>query len=66
MELPYNNQAMAAWGDTYALLASVAPSEVDLDGIHRFVDDLELALGRLHDQLAAAYFPEQDLEATSS
>jgi uncharacterized alpha-E superfamily protein len=66
MELPYNDKAMAAWGDTYALLASVAPSEVDLDGIHRFVDDIQLALGRLHDQLAAGYFPGQDVEASPS
>jgi len=66
VELPHHEPAQGAAIATYALLDSVAPSEVDLDGIHTFVDDLQLALGRLHDQLAATYFPGRDAESVSS
>lgn len=65
-ELPHNEDAMQAAMATYALLDSVAPGEVDLDGIHRFVDDLQLALGELHGQLAATYFPARGSEAAPS
>jgi hypothetical protein len=57
---------MRAATTTYGLLGSVPPGEVDLDGIHRFVDDLQLALGDLHDNLAATYFPGSDTEAAPS
>jgi len=56
-DLPNHDAALAAGHDAHGLLAAVWPSEVDLDGIHRFVDDLQLALGRLHGVLAASYFP---------
>ena len=56
--LPNNRAVMDAWSDAHRLLGAVWPSELDLAGMHQFVDDLQLALGRLHDALAASYFPD--------
>ena len=57
VDLPNSGPAMMACGNAHTLLLSVWPSELDLDGIHRFVDDLQLALGRLHGELTRSYFP---------
>jgi uncharacterized alpha-E superfamily protein len=65
-ELPHNGGALDAALASYRLLDAVAPGEVDLDGIHRFVDDLQVALGELHGQLAATYFPGTGTEAAPS
>lgn len=64
-ELPHNGGALDAAIASYRLLDAVAPGEVDLEGIHRFVDDLQLALGALHGELAATYFPGTGTEAAS-
>jgi uncharacterized alpha-E superfamily protein len=64
-ELPHSGAALDAAIASYRLLDAVAPGEVDLDGIHRFVDDLQVALSGLHGQLAATYFPETGTEAAS-
>ena len=64
-ELPHNGGALDAAITSYRLLDAVAPGEVDLDGIHRFVDDLQVALSGLHGQLAATYFPGTGTEAAS-
>ena len=63
VELPSRTDAMAAATDTYRLAHAVAPEDLDVDGLHEFVDDLQVALGTLHDQLAATYFPEHPAEA---
>jgi uncharacterized alpha-E superfamily protein len=55
--LPNSAAALAACHAAQRLLLSVWPSELDLDGIHQCVDDLQLAFGRLHGELAASYFP---------
>ena len=65
VELPHHNEAMAAARATHSLLDTVVPGEVDLGWLHQFVDDLQLALGELHDQLAATYFPTPEKEATA-
>lgn len=57
VEMPHHDGAMSAATAAYSLLDEVQPRAVDLDGLHRWVDDLQLALIDLHDQLAAAYFP---------
>jgi len=66
VELPSRTEAMAAATDTYRLVHAVAPEDLDVDGLHEFVDDVQLALGRLHDQLAATYFPVRPAEAERS
>jgi uncharacterized alpha-E superfamily protein len=64
-ELPHNGGALDAAITSYRLLDAVAPGDVDMAGIHRFVDDLQLTLGELHGQLAATYFPGTGTEAAS-
>jgi uncharacterized alpha-E superfamily protein len=57
-ELPYQYEPVDASGSAYALLASVSTDDMDVNDVHQFVDDLQLALGALHTQLEAAYFPQ--------
>jgi uncharacterized alpha-E superfamily protein len=66
VELPHHEDAIAAARATHALLETVVAAEVDLEWLHQFVDDLQLALGDLHDQLAATYFPAPDKESSTS
>jgi uncharacterized alpha-E superfamily protein len=56
-ELPYQYEPVDASGSAYALLASVSPDDMDVNAVHQFVDDLQLALGALHVELERSYFP---------
>jgi uncharacterized alpha-E superfamily protein len=60
LELPHQEGPMAAASATDALLDSVTAECMEVDELHDFVDDLQLGLGRLHAELAVAYFPGDD------
>lgn len=60
VELPHHDDSIASARTIHALLDTVGGAEVDLVWLHQFVDDLQLALGGLHDQLAATYFPARE------
>jgi uncharacterized alpha-E superfamily protein len=57
MQVPFQAAPANAAGSASFLLSGYATDELDLNGLHQFVDDLQLAFGELHDQLEASYFP---------
>jgi uncharacterized alpha-E superfamily protein len=57
LELPYQVEPAEAAGAATLLLDGYATDELDLNGLHQFVDELQLALGDLHHHVEASYFP---------
>lgn len=57
LELPYQEEPMAASSAASARLDALVIDDLDLNGLHEFVDELQLCLGDLHEQLESAYFP---------
>ncbi|HEY6532330.1 MAG TPA: alpha-E domain-containing protein [Acidimicrobiales bacterium] len=57
LELPYQEGPRAAATTTSMLLDQILIDDLDLNGLHEFVDQVQLGLGDLHVQLEAAYFP---------
>ena len=59
LQLPYQVEPAEAAGAATLLLDGYTTDELDLNGLHQFVDDLQLAFGDLHDHLEASYFPSR-------
>jgi len=64
LELPHHQEAMIASVEVQHPLYSVTPGDVDVDLVHRFVDELQLGLSTLHDRLAETYFLSLELADT--
>lgn len=61
LELPHQNEPMAASVAVQRLLDSIDVAEMDSTDLHRFVDRLQLGLGELHGSLASTYFMSPEL-----
>ena len=55
-KLPRNAAALAALAKLRQTLNAAAVPELAREGLHEFVDEMQVGLGELHDQIAAAYF----------
>jgi uncharacterized alpha-E superfamily protein len=55
--LPGNEGALAALGEAREFLLRTQLANLDQDGLHRLIDDLQLRIIGLHEQIAATYFP---------
>lgn len=56
-QLPRNESALRVAGRLKRALESVHPTELDQQQLHAFVDDLQLAIGELHAEIARTWFP---------
>jgi len=54
--LPRNEGALRVAGRLKRALESAKPTELDQQQLHAFVDDLQLAIGELHDEIARTWF----------
>lgn len=61
LELPHQEEPMAASAAVQRQLEMVDLEEIDADELHEFVDDLQLGLGGLHDRLVETYFLSPEL-----
>ena len=55
-ELPRNDAPLAAIAALEQTLGDAAVPELAHEGLHDFIDQLQIGFGALHDQIAAAYF----------
>ena len=55
-ELPGNAASLAAIAPLKQRLGDAAVPELAAEGLHEFIDNLQIGFGDLHDQIAAAYF----------
>jgi len=55
-ELPRNDAPLAAIAALEQTLGDAAVLELAHEGLHDFIDQLQIGFGALHDQIAAAYF----------
>ncbi len=55
-ELPKNATPLASIAALRQRLNTAAVPELAREGLHEFIDELQLGLGHLHDQIAATYF----------
>lgn len=56
LELPNHAEAMAAAAAVQTLLVEADPERLAVDGLHEFVDAVQLGIARLHTVLGQAYF----------
>ncbi len=56
IELPRFEHAMAGCAQVQELLVDAQVSELAADGLHEYVDQLQIGIGRLHDAITATYF----------
>ncbi|MGE3620961.1 MAG: alpha-E domain-containing protein [Acidimicrobiia bacterium] len=61
LELPDQAEPMAGSAAVQRLLDGAPVEDCEVDGLHAFVDAVQLGLGDLHDRIEATYFPSQDL-----
>jgi uncharacterized alpha-E superfamily protein len=54
--LPRNGEPLSKLGDLRRLLARPKVLELDLAGLHQWIDDAQLALGELHGLIQATWF----------
>ncbi len=64
LELPHQDPPMGAAGAVHRQLDSVDLDEIDPDGLHEFVDELQVGLDALHDRLVETYFGTPEPLAT--
>lgn len=55
-KLPRHDAALAALAALRQKLNAAAVPELAREGLHEFIDEVQVGLGELHDQIAAAYF----------
>ena len=55
-DLPGNAAPLAAIAPLKQRLGDAAVPELAAEGLHEFIDNLQIGFGDLHDQIAAAYF----------
>ncbi len=55
-ELPRSEALLAAIAPLKQRLGDAAVPELAAEGLHEFIDNLQIGFGDLHDQIAAAYF----------
>ena len=55
-KLPRHEAALAALATLRQKLNAAAVPELTREGLHDFIDEVQIGLGELHDQIAAAYF----------
>ena len=55
-KLPRHDAALAALAALQQKLNAAAVPELTREGLHEFIDEVQVGLGELHDQIAAAYF----------
>ena len=55
-KLPRHDAALAALAVLRQKLNAAAVPELTREGLHDFIDEVQVGLGELHDQIAAAYF----------
>ena len=56
-KLPRNEAALRVAGRLKRNLEGAEPRQLEQDQLHAFVDDLQLAIGDLHDAIASTWFP---------
>ena len=54
--LPNHEATVAACDAVLAMLSTVRATELDANGLHRVVDELQIAIGQVHAEIANAYF----------
>ena len=55
-KLPRNEAALAALAALRHKLNAAAVPELAREGLHQFIDEVQIGFGELHDQIAATYF----------
>jgi uncharacterized alpha-E superfamily protein len=55
-KLPRNDTPLAALAEIEQKLNAAAVPELAREGLHDFIDEVQIGFGALHDQIAAAYF----------
>ena len=55
-KLPQNEASLAALAEIKQKLNTAAVPELAHEGLHEFIDEVQIGFGELHNQIAAAYF----------
>jgi uncharacterized alpha-E superfamily protein len=55
-KLPRHDAALAALAALRQKLNAATVPELSREGLHDFIDEVQIGLSQLHDQIAAAYF----------
>ncbi|MGB5758898.1 MAG: alpha-E domain-containing protein [Acidimicrobiales bacterium] len=56
LEIPGHGEPMARCASTQGLLEQADPATLVASGLHDFTDDLQLAIGQIHQSIAASWF----------